>query len=145
MLDEKSLSDFHQNWVKLVNKAFADYNSLTRNERIWFSVESLIGQVDNGGLISHYYNSGADRNIETIEDLEHLGHHDIAELLVKMNQLFPGGQASKDINERNAVISNWPDGHHDSLLDELDHKFYEGERSLELKLIEHITETGLSK
>ena len=69
----KTLLDFQNDWEKLVDKGFQDYNSLTADEKIWLNLGSLISAVDNGGLISHYYNSGADRNKETIEDLIILG------------------------------------------------------------------------
>lgn len=102
--------DFQVHWESLVNKAFADYGSLTRDERVWFNSQSLLGQLENGGLISHYYNSGADYNQETIEDLQWLGFSELAGLLIRINGLFPGGQPSTDIEERNQVIDTWPTG-----------------------------------
>ena len=134
----KSLLDFQNDWEKLVKKGFQNYNSLTADERIWFNLESLIADVDNGGLISHYYNSGADRNKETIQDLMTLGFKDIADLLNQINTWFPGGQPSTDIEERNKVISTWQEGRYDKLLDSYDNKFYEKEKELENKLIRHI-------
>ncbi len=92
MSNQKTLLDFQSDWVELVSKAMSDYNSLSKNERIWFNVESLIGQVNNGGLISHYYNSGADNNKDAIEDLISLWLPNVADLLVEMNKLFPCGK-----------------------------------------------------
>jgi len=66
---ERTLFDYQDDWVKLVQKANRSFSSLTRDERIWYTVQGLMDSVDNGGLISHYYNSGADRNKETLEDL----------------------------------------------------------------------------
>jgi hypothetical protein len=145
MRQERTLLDFHQDWIRLVDKGFANFNSLTRDERVWFNVQAIIGDVDNGGLISHYYNSGANRNIETIEDLRYLGCNDIADLLTKVNELFPDGQPSKHMNERNDIISNWEDGQYDDLLEILDRKFYQGEMDLEQRLVDHIVKTGLSR
>ena len=141
----KTLLDFQDDWEKLVDNGFKDYNSLTADERIWFNVEALIGQVDNGGLISHYYNSGADRNKETIEDLTTLGFTNIADLLKQINSWFPNEQPSTDIEDRNEVISNWQQGKYDELLDAYDNKFYEKEKELENKLVQHIERKVLTK
>jgi len=141
----KTLLDFQNNWEKLVDKGFQDYNSLTADEKIWLNLGSLISAVDNGGLISHYYNSGADRNKETIEDLIILGFTDIAEILKQINSWFPNEQPSTDIEDRNEVISNWQQGKYDELLDAYDNKFYEKEKELENKLVQHIERKVLTK
>ncbi|QIP15243.1 DMP19 family protein [Spirosoma aureum] len=135
---DQTLIDFQDDWGKLVDKAFTNYLSLSPDERIWFNIEALIGDVDNGGLISHYYNSGADYNKQTIEDLYSLGFPAIAALLMQMNSLFPDGQPSTDIDERNEVIDNWPEGEYDALSQELDQQFYSMEAELESKLVQHI-------
>ena len=137
-MKNKSLLGFQAHWESLVEKAFADYGSLTRDERVWINVQSLLDQVNNGGLISHYYNSGADYNQETIEDLQWLGFVELATLLMRINGLFPSGQPSTDIKERNEVIDTWPVGKYDDLLEELDEQFYQKEPALENTLIQHI-------
>jgi hypothetical protein len=137
-MKKKSLLDFQKNWEILVNKGSRNYASLTRDERVWFNIESLIAAADNGGLISHYYNSGADFNKETIEDLSWLGFPEIATSLTRINQLFPNRSPSRNIQERNNVIDTWPDEKYDDLLDELDKQFYLKEPELESALILHI-------
>jgi len=37
------------------------YASLSDHERVWLNLGSLIDSVENGGLISYFYNSDADR------------------------------------------------------------------------------------
>lgn len=140
---KKTLLAFQAHWESLVDKAFVDYGSLTPDERVWINVQSLLDQVNNGGLISHYYNSGADYNQETILDLQWLGFPQLAGLLIRINGLFPGGRPSTDINERNEVIDTWPAGKYDELLEELDEQFYQKGLELESILIRHI-ETKLS-
>jgi hypothetical protein len=142
-MNKKSLLDFQTQWERLVNKAFTDYRALTRDERVWFTIQSLLNQVDNGGLISHYYNSGADHNQETIEDLQWLDFPELAALLLCINGLFPGGQPSGDSQERNQVIDAWPAGHDEGLLAGLDQQFYQQGPALERTLIQHI-ETKLT-
>jgi hypothetical protein len=53
--------EWEKHWQKLIDKYDNDgYDSLTTDERLWFNIRSLIDSVDNGGLISFYYNNGAD-------------------------------------------------------------------------------------
>lgn len=134
----KTLLDFQDKWEKLVDKAMGDFASLTFNERIWFTIQALIGAVDNGGLVSHYYNSDATWNKETIEDLDFLGFINISNLLRKINLLFPNGNVPRDIDERNDLIANWDN--YDELLAKMDAEFYNDEKRLEAKLIAHIEE-----
>ena len=137
-IKNKSLMDFQKEWEMLVNKALTNYNSLSKNERLWFNVESLISSVDDGGLISHYYNSGANYNAETIEDLNYLGFNDISKLLEKINEYFPNGKPPHNMEERNKVIENWTDRKFDKILKELDNNFFEKEKKLEQSLIKFI-------
>lgn len=134
----KTLSDFQKNWARLVEKGFANYKSLSADERIWFNIQSLIGAVDNGGLISYYYNSDADHVRETMVDLRYIDAVVVADLLEQINNLFPNSQPSTDIDQRNEVIDAWADNAYDDLFDELDQRFYALEDELEIKLVRHI-------
>jgi hypothetical protein len=50
-------------WKKLCQKMEqTGVTSLDGNERIWINVDGLIGDVNGGGLISFFYNYGADYN-----------------------------------------------------------------------------------
>lgn len=135
--EDKTLFDFQADWEKLVDKGENHYDSLSADERIWFTIQSLISAVDNGGIISHYYNYGADHNAETMADLNTLGFPHVADLLKEVNNLFPDGQPSLDIDERNEIISDWPE-EYDALLTRINQKFYEVEDQLEKSLIQHI-------
>ena len=139
-MSEKTLLDFQTDWERLVDKALSNYSSLSADERIWFSIQCLLGDVCNGGLISHYYNSGADHNKETITDLKILGYQDIADLLLQINKLFPNEEPSVDVVERNNVISSWEDNNPelDNLLERLDEYFFNKSEELEKALINHI-------
>lgn len=57
---QKTLLDYQNHWEEICNKGFINYLSLSSDERIWFNIQGLIGQVNNGGIISFYYNIGAD-------------------------------------------------------------------------------------
>lgn len=115
-----------------------NYSSLTKDERIWFNIQILIGEVGNGGIISHYCNSGAQWNKETIEDLLLLGFADIANLLIQVNKLFPNGTPPFDLHKRNEIISKWPDEEYEDMLEEMAKQFYAREEALEKALVKHI-------
>ena len=129
----KSREEFQDIWELIVEKGFSDYNSLELNERIWFNVESLT----TGGLIGHYINHGGDYNIDTIEDLEHLGFKNISNLFREINSLFPSGVPPENIDERNDEIYKWSNKNKD-LLDKNENRFWEQADDLEMSLLAHI-------
>jgi hypothetical protein len=122
-------------WTKLVEKCEkVSYENLTEEERIWYNLRNLIDSVGNGGLISFYYNYGADHLKETMDDLGKLKAEKVVKMLNKINDLFPNSQPSKDIDKRNEVINTWEDEKTNNMLEKLDDKFYEFEEKLEEKL-----------
>ncbi|RFM29104.1 hypothetical protein [Deminuibacter soli] len=52
--------------------------------------------------------------------------------------MIPAGLPSTNIETRNTVIDNWPDGKYDFTLAKLDQVFYDKEQDLEEKLIQFI-------
>lgn len=132
------LDDWQQHWSDLVDKRYRlGYESLDPDERIWFNVRVLIDSIDNGGVISYYYNSGADNLYEALEDLRTIKAYRIIELLEEVNKLFPDGKPSKNIDERNDVISSWDemdDGKLDDMLKDIDKEFYDLEEELEQRI-----------
>lgn len=93
------------NWSNVVLKGIKRYDSLTSTERIWFNTRVLIDSTNDGGLISYYYNSGAENVYDAIEDIKSLGFDSVAKLIKKYNEiLFKGNIVPKDIAERNKFI-----------------------------------------
>jgi len=97
-----------QGWKNLVKKALSNYKALSIDERVWFNAESLVGAIRNGGLISYYYNSGADHLDDCIEALRTLHAHHALRLVLEVNAIFPGG-VPKTVTGRNEVINSWSD------------------------------------
>jgi hypothetical protein len=118
-----SQAGFHEDWCALVDKAMRDFSSLSGAERLWYTIESLIIGVCNGGIIFPYINSGAEHIHETIADLVTLGFPDIADLLKQVNALFPNAEPSQNIDERNDTVGAW-NGEHDEFLEECDKEFF---------------------
>lgn len=106
----KNLLDFQGAWEKLVEKRFEKgLISLTNEEKIWYTSEVLIIDIQNGGLISHFYNGGADNLWETLKSLEQLNCNSLIEKINLIKDYFPDRTVSTDIYERNEVISTWSD------------------------------------
>jgi len=146
MADQKlGLLSFHSTWNNIVTKALDDYDSLTRDERIWYNVQCYAAQFNNGGPVDFYVNYGAEHYRETMEDLVTLGFDDIANMIAQMNALFPGGP-SPDIEERNAVVSSWRDDDYElsDMLERLNVEFGARDEELEQALVRHILDRGLA-
>jgi hypothetical protein len=110
------------------------YLSFSSDERIWFNVRGLIEAIENGGLISFYYNYGADYLDDTLEDLKKIDAIEVVHLLQKVNELFPNGNPPKALDELNEVIYSRDEQYND-LFEELDKTFYnEQQEILKIKL-----------
>lgn len=126
--------DWQKHWQKLFEKLDAEgYERLTPDEKTWYNVRGVIDSIGNGGIISFYYNHGADTLDDTMEDLQKLNASEVVNLLKQVNVLFPNGKPSNDVDERNEIIDSW-DGEHEDLFETLDERFYILESDLELKL-----------
>ena len=84
------------------------YGALTRPEKTWLNVRSLIDGVENGGIISYFYNSGAGTVADCLDDLTTLGALGVAEQVRRVSSLFPGSVPA-DLDDRNRIIDSWPD------------------------------------
>lgn len=99
-----------ENWKNVVIKGINQYDSLTFSERIWFNIRGIIDSTNNGGLISYYYNSGAENVYDAIDDLKSIGFENIADIIQKYNKiLFKGSIVPKDLEERNGFINDLDD------------------------------------
>lgn len=127
-------------WERIVDTGFSNYKKLTNAERVWFNVEPLI----TDGIANHYINYGAKNNADTIADLETLNFIMAADLLRKMNDLFPNGKPSPDIDERAEQMEDW-DEKHDDVLENIDNEFWKMSDRLEKKLTLYINENNVGK
>jgi hypothetical protein len=122
-------------WKELFKKLEeSGYEKLNMNERVWLNIDGLIGDVNGGGLISFFYNHGADNYGDTIDDLNTIGVPKAIALVKKIAELFPIGKPSKNIEERNEVIDSWDHDELNDFFEELDNQFYEITDDIEKKL-----------
>lgn len=128
-------------WEKIVDIGFTDYNKLTREQRIWFNVEPLT----TDGLCDHYMNHGADKNIDTIADLEYLNFSSVANQLREFNKTyFPNG-VPEGPDARQEQFDKFEEDQLEDDMEEMDDKFWELSDNLEKTLLEHINSTGIGK
>ncbi|OOQ58229.1 DMP19 family protein [Mucilaginibacter pedocola] len=135
---KKTRLDFPELWETVADKAYNNFEALSSDERALFTVGYLIDSTNNGGILAHYCNIGANYNAETLADLEYLGFTDVADMLREINKLFPGGKAPTDINERNEVMETWEYSENEDLFEDLDQDFYRREEAMEDALVKHI-------
>ncbi|MFD2614590.1 DMP19 family protein [Paenibacillus gansuensis] len=122
---------WHEIWQKVESNG---KSSLNKYERIWLNVDGLIGAVSGGGLISFFYNHGADNYKETIEDLETIGAESAITLVNNIGCMFPGGSPPVNIEERNEIIDSWEHDELNEFFENLDEQFYAIMDDLENKL-----------
>jgi hypothetical protein len=119
------------------------YAALSEDERVWFNLRSLIDSVENGGLISYFYNSGADTFEDCRMALRRLNALKILTHVDNVAGLF-GADVPRTVDERNAVIDSWPhDDARGMLLDEVDAELMPLVRDLDEQLEFFLVKRGL--
>jgi hypothetical protein len=67
-------------------------------------VNSVEGEVNNGGFHQFFYNNAGDNTIETIQALEIIGAKNMADIVRRAAAMFPGGMPPKDRFARQDVL-----------------------------------------
>lgn len=108
------------------------------------NVRGLIDSTQNGGLISYYYNSGADTLPDCLEALDSLGACDIRSQVERVNALF-GDSVPRSLDGRNKIIDAWPDDDQliDTILTEVDETLMPLMEALEVRLENFLRRSGL--
>lgn len=136
-------SDLESGWQSLcVRWERVGYVALSEDEQAWLNLRSLIDSVENGGLISYFYNSGADRLEDCLTALRRLDAFRVVTCVESVARLF-GAPVPRTVDERNRVIDSWPDGAHDKLLDEVDSELMPLVGDLDRQLESFVSRQGL--
>ena len=77
---------------------------LTETERRLLSVNSVEGQVSNGGFEQYFSNSQGNRAVTARADLAAIGAGPAAELLRRAMAVFPGGNPETDQRKREKTM-----------------------------------------
>ena len=138
-------SDEHRGWQALCGRRkISGYSSLSDGERVWLNVRWLIDSVENGGLISYFYNSAADTFADCLGALRELSAHDVLLRVEQVAALF-GAEVPATVVARNDVIDAWPDDEgRDQLLERIDEELMPMMPELEDQLRTFLIRVGLS-
>ena len=105
-------------WRAVCDKVWSSgFDSLSHAERVWVVTRELMDATDNGGLISYFYNSGADHLQACLEALDERGAGAVKEQVLKQCRLFRS-KVPSTVGGRNAIISSW-NGSVDAEIDEI--------------------------
>lgn len=129
--------EYQEIYDEILDIGSEDYGSLSKEQRVIFNVTPLVDL----GLMDYYQNSGADYNLDTLEDLLYLEAKDTFTMIQKVNSLFPGGQPPSDIDERCDILGDW-DEDKCSVFDNVDSQFSDHAEGLEKKLL-HFAQSRL--
>jgi hypothetical protein len=103
------LGSAEQKWSELCDKlSAAGYDTLSPSEKDWVNLRNLIDSIENGGLISYFYNSGADHLSDCLDALQRIRAPQVLKEVQKVCALFTAGVPA-DIDARNQVINSWAD------------------------------------
>jgi hypothetical protein len=98
--------------------------SLAQAEKTFHYIYWLEAEINNGGFDQYFFNSAGDHAQDVPGALEEIGAGFTAQLVREAMEVFPGGKAPQDRNERQEMLLNIG-GQGDALLNELDSRFYE--------------------
>ena len=109
-----------EEWSLVCDRFSTDgFEALSKPEQYWIAIRELIDSTEGGGLISYFYNPGADRLQKCFDALDEFKATDVKELLVRQCAFF-GNEVPKDLQARNSIIESWEDGEHEAAMDEID-------------------------
>jgi len=110
--DQRQPDPFRDYWTALVHRVHDTpdgFYRLSADERTYYSVCVLHGEVYNGGMYQFFSNSGSYYH-EALRGLEQLGATRCRVLLVEACRvLFPNGDPPRDRAERDALMPMCPD------------------------------------
>ena len=137
-----------QAWASVCDRlSTAGYDALSSSERDWVNLRSLIDSIENGGLISYFYNSGADHLADCLEALRRIDAPRALQEVQRVCALFSGGVPS-NIDERNDLINAWADSPQseeiDALLEDVDGRLMPMMDRLETQLSSFLRSHGLA-
>ena len=136
---------FRQLWRELIDKAYGTpdgFDRLSDDEKHYFAVQSLIGEVYNGGFDQYFHNSSGDTYRFAELGLIRMGAtHSIALLRSAKSRLFGKAMVPREQEERWSILRNLDSDD----LDDLDKAFYDDSDRLDDRLEAFARETRLVK
>ncbi len=82
------------------------FNSLSHPEIVLHHVYWLESEINNGGFEQYFINSSGDYALETPSALDEIGAHEIAKIVNRAIDIFPGGEPSRVREDRMKKIES---------------------------------------
>jgi len=100
-----ALAHLSQFWgVRARIDEHGDLVGLSDPERVVHLMLCYTGEVGNGGHVQYFMNPGGAFAHETVEALNVLGAHEVANVLARTISLFPRGTVPKESRDRNSAV-----------------------------------------
>lgn len=119
---------------KLHDMPFAE---LSHAEQVFYSIDYLQMEINNGGYEQYFYNSSGEYAHEALAGMREVGANLMADIQAKAMSVFPNSIVPKDRAERQELLEQAGEEAED-LLDSLDSQFYEYPDPLEQMLLDYV-------
>jgi hypothetical protein len=137
---------FRALWRELVDRVYKQgggFSALSDDEKLYYSVNTLGGEVYNGGFVQYFDNTSGEHYRYAELGLVRLGATSSLKLLRQAKEELLGPcSVPQDQAERWAAIRKYSD---EPDLDKLDTEFYKDPDQLDIKLENFAVEVGLVK
>lgn len=145
--EQKKYDPHRELWKSLVHRFYKTplgFDGLTADEKLYYSVSILKGEVYNGGFMQFFDNSSGGLFREAVTGLEVLGAYRSLDILLQASKIvFHGELPPADWEERRKILNYSDSESLSQVLDGFDESFYEDSDSLDEKLIQFATIQGL--
>lgn len=74
----------------------SSFNSLKVEEKNIFMIDTLLSEINNGGLDEYFYNTDNRYSADTINVLKMIGQHELAEVLNQASIIYNGDTDNED-------------------------------------------------
>lgn len=101
-----------------------EMNELTEPQQLFYYIQCLEREVNNGGFNQYFINSSGEFAHQTIDALKRIGAHTTVDILQKAIDQFPDVKVPQDRDERNEVVEQIEEMANE-VWNELDQQFYE--------------------
>lgn len=150
---QREYDPYRELWMHLVNKAHAKENgfdSLTKEEKLYYSVGVFEGEVYNGGMETFFWNSSGELYAEVIEGLKVLKADNSLLLLKQAAKILFGEGVPPEVRfqrweamKQSPQDEDAPRPEWEIELDKVDEQFYEDPDNLSELLTNYAETTGL--
>ena len=124
----------YQMWLYILDNCdeFGDLHNLNAEQRVFYVVQDLQNEVNNGGFGQYFYNDSGDFANEAVSAFERIGAYEIANVCKKAVGIY-GDKVPTDRDEREDILT--PDDEKEEerieeILKECDDTFFEYEDNL---------------